>query len=225
MRRRSGLTGERVRAGDRGGTGGEECEGARCDGQAQPDRLSGSDRGSATVWSLGAIAVLCVVFGAVLALGQAVVVRHRAAGGADLAALAAADHWAEGGTAACARAERLAAAQGVRLVRCAIVGDTSEVTAAAGRGPFTAEVRARAGPAAPVPPGVSDGSAVPGVPDGSLGGPTGATDGSLVGSPGATGGPAGAAGGSLGGPAGFPDGSLAVLPGVRGDSGAVPDRS
>ncbi|GAB1336941.1 hypothetical protein ACE1SV_35310 [Streptomyces sp. E-15] len=120
-----------------------------------PDRTAdrgsgrGSDRGSATVWSLGAIALLCAVFGAVLVLGQAVAVRHRAAGGADLAALAAADHWAEGGTAACARAERLAAVQGVRLVRCAIVGDTAEVTAAAGRGPFTAEVGARAGPAAP----------------------------------------------------------------------------
>ncbi|MET9448029.1 Rv3654c family TadE-like protein [Streptomyces cinerochromogenes] len=128
------------------------------------------DRGSATVWSLGLIAVLCVVFGAVLALGQAVVVRHRAAGGADLAALAAADHWAEGGTAACARAGRLAAAQGVRLVRCAIEGDTSDVTAAAGRGPFAAEVRARAGPAGPVPPDGPDGTgfvppaAVPAVP-------------------------------------------------------------
>ncbi|MEU6589370.1 Rv3654c family TadE-like protein [Streptomyces sp. NPDC046881] len=122
-----------------------------------------SDRGSATVWSLGAIAVLCVVFGAVLALGQAVVERHRAAGGADLAALAAADHWAEGGTAACARAERLVAAQEVRLVRCAIVGDTSEVTATAGRGPFTAEVRARAGPPgppAPLPPSAPGGPRV-----------------------------------------------------------------
>ncbi|MFJ9869500.1 Rv3654c family TadE-like protein [Streptomyces sp. NPDC101165] len=94
-----------------------------------------------------------MVFGAVLALGQAVVVRHRAAGGADLAALAAADHWAEGGAEACARAERVAAAQGARLVRCAIVGETSDVTAASGRGPFAAEVRARAGPAGPVPPG------------------------------------------------------------------------
>ncbi|MFH9403002.1 Rv3654c family TadE-like protein [Streptomyces sp. NPDC017638] len=119
-------------------------------------RRWGSDRGSATVGSLGAIAVLCAVFGAVLVLGQAVAVRHRAAGGADLAALAAADHWAEGGAAACARAERLAAAQGVRLVRCAIVGDTSDVTAAVGRGPFTAEVRARAGPPGPVPPGLAD---------------------------------------------------------------------
>lgn len=98
------------------------------------------------------MAVMCVVFGVVLALGQAVVARHRAAGGADLAALAAADHWAEGGTGACARAERVAREQGTRLVRCAVVGETSDVTASAGRGPFAAEVRSRAGPAGPVPP-------------------------------------------------------------------------
>ncbi|MGW4561385.1 Rv3654c family TadE-like protein [Streptomyces sp. NPDC004561] len=125
--------------------------------RVQPSAGKGpvSDQGSATVWSLGAITVLCVVFGAVLALGQAVVVRHRAAGGADLAALAAADHWAEGGAAACARAERVAAAQGVRLVRCAIEGETSDVTAASGKGPFAAEVRARAGPAGPPAPPLS----------------------------------------------------------------------
>nr|WP_107120629.1 Rv3654c family TadE-like protein [Streptomyces griseoruber] len=110
------------------------------------------DRGSATVWSLGAIAVLCVVFGVVLALGHAAVVRHRAAGGADLAALAAADHWTDGEERACARAGRVARAQGVRLVRCAVAGEISDVTAAAGRGPFTAEVRARAGPPGPVSP-------------------------------------------------------------------------
>jgi secretion/DNA translocation related TadE-like protein len=123
-----------------------------------------SDRGSATVWSVGAIAVLCVVFGVVLAMGQAVVIRHRAAGGADLAALAAADHWTDGGTAACARADRVARAQGARLVRCAIVGETSDVTAAAGQGPFAAEVRARAGPAGPPDPSVPPappGSAAP----------------------------------------------------------------
>ncbi len=110
-----------------------------------------SDQGSATVWSVGAIAVLCVVFGAVLALGQAVVVRHRAAGGADLAALAAADHWADGPAVACARAEAVARDQGARIVRCVMVGEISDVTAASGRGPFTAETRARAGPAGPVP--------------------------------------------------------------------------
>ncbi|MFI5570432.1 Rv3654c family TadE-like protein [Streptomyces sp. NPDC051740] len=111
-----------------------------------------SDQGSATVWSVGAIAVLCVVFGVVLALGHAVVVRHRAAGGADLAALAAADHWTRGGTAACARADRVARAQGTRLVRCVITGEVSDVSVASGRGPFAAEIRARAGPAGPAEP-------------------------------------------------------------------------
>ncbi|MFF0014524.1 Rv3654c family TadE-like protein [Streptomyces sp. NPDC005374] len=121
------------------------------------------------------MAMLCVVFGGVLALGQAVVVRHRAAGGADLAALAAADHWSDGPGAACVRAEGVARAQGVRLVRCAVVGEISDVTAASGRGPFTAEMRARAGPAGPVPSGVPlppgpdgatypDDPAVPGAP-------------------------------------------------------------
>ncbi|MGW0821888.1 Rv3654c family TadE-like protein [Streptomyces sp. NPDC002845] len=121
-----------------------------------------SDRGSATVWAVGAIAVLCVVFGSVLAVGQAIAIRHRAAGAADLAALAAADHWARGGDAACATADRVARAQGGRLVRCAVEGEISDVTAASGAGPLTSEVRARAGP--------------PGPPDGSLGsaGPVGA---------------------------------------------------
>ncbi|MFD7062443.1 Rv3654c family TadE-like protein [Streptomyces sp. NPDC059906] len=121
--------------------------------------MSASDQGSATVWSVAAVAVLCFVFGIVLALGQAVVARHRAAGGADLAALAAADDWAQGAAAACERAGRVARAQEVRLVRCVLTGQISDVTAASGRGPFTAEVRARAGPApletpapAPLPP-------------------------------------------------------------------------
>lgn len=103
--------------------------------------------------------MLCVVFGAVLALGHAVTVRHRAAGGADLAALAAADHWAQGGEAACALARRVASAQEVRLVRCAVEGEIADVTAASGSGPFTAEIPSRAGPAslpaltfAPPPP-------------------------------------------------------------------------
>ncbi|MET8696566.1 Rv3654c family TadE-like protein [Streptomyces bauhiniae] len=127
------------------------------------------DRGSATVWSLGVIALLCVVFGAVLGLGHAVVVRHRAAGAADLAALAAADHWAEGAEAACDAGRRVASAQGARLVRCAIVGETSDVSAGSGHGPFAAEVRARAGPPeptvtgtrAPASPGPSPATRVP----------------------------------------------------------------
>ncbi|MEW1562212.1 Rv3654c family TadE-like protein [Streptomyces sp. NPDC093509] len=105
-----------------------------------------SDQGSATVWAVGAMAALCAVFFVVLAMGHAAVTRHRAAGAADLAALAAADHWSDGGTVACARAGRVARAQNARLVRCAVQGEISDVTAASEDGLFTSEARARAGP-------------------------------------------------------------------------------
>ncbi|MDT0568907.1 flp pilus-assembly TadE/G-like family protein [Streptomyces sp. DSM 3412] len=95
------------------------------------------------------MAVLCAVFGAVLAFGQAVVIRHEAQAAADLAALAAADHWMRGAEGACATAERVAKAQGSRLVRCEVEGEISDVTAASGTGPLTAESRARAGPPGP----------------------------------------------------------------------------
>lgn len=148
---------------------------ARPDGSAGPGRAVRSDRGSATVWSVGVIALLCVVFGVVLAMGQVVLVRHRAAGAADLAALAAADHWVDGATAACAEADRVARAQHARLVRCAIGGEISDVTAASGREPFAAEVRSRAGPAGPVQsagPAESTGPAQQVEPAGPAPGPT-----------------------------------------------------
>jgi secretion/DNA translocation related TadE-like protein len=103
------------------------------------------------VWVVGAVAVLCAVFGAVLTMGQAVVIRHQAAGAADLAALAAADHWMKGADGACATAARVARAQDSRLVRCEVEGEISDVTAASGTGLLTAEIRARAGPPGPAP--------------------------------------------------------------------------
>ncbi|MFD0064160.1 Rv3654c family TadE-like protein [Streptomyces sp. NPDC056637] len=125
-------------------------------------RRESEDRGSATVWAVMAMAALGLVFGCVLTMGQAVVVRHRAGGAADLAALAAADHWMEGRKEACAHAARVAAAQGTRLVRCAVYGEVSDVTAAAGSAPLTTEARARAGPAGPVSPEVPTDPAGPG---------------------------------------------------------------
>ncbi|MGH4033174.1 Rv3654c family TadE-like protein [Actinomycetota bacterium Odt1-20B] len=116
------------------------------------------DRGAATVWVVVVMAALCVVCGAGLALGQVVVARHRAGGAADLAALAAADHWMEGRAGACARARQVAAAQGTRVVRCAVVGEVSDVEAAAEFGPFVARVRARAGPAGAVGDGGAGGA-------------------------------------------------------------------
>ncbi|MFB9605874.1 Rv3654c family TadE-like protein [Streptomyces roseofulvus] len=107
------------------------------------------------MWTALAACALCAVFGAVLALGQVVSVRHRAGGAADLAALAAADRALWGEEVACAAAVRVAAAQGAELVRCGVTGAEAEVTARVVRGPWAPTVRARAGPAsaAPPPPG------------------------------------------------------------------------
>ncbi|MFE6851708.1 Rv3654c family TadE-like protein [Streptomyces sp. NPDC057674] len=137
--------------------------------------VRGRDRGAATVWAAFAACALCVVFGAVLALGQAVAARHRAGGAADLAALAAADRALWGEAEACAAATRVAAAQGAELVGCAVRGELAEVTARVVRGPYRPEVRSRAGPQEP-PPAASQASPVPPVPpvqSGAASGPRG----------------------------------------------------
>ncbi|MFI9211137.1 Rv3654c family TadE-like protein [Streptomyces sp. NPDC053253] len=105
------------------------------------------------MWAAFAACALCVVFGAVLALGQAVAARHRAGGAADLAALAAADRALWGEAEACGAASRVAAAQGAELLRCVVLGELAEVTARVGRGPYRPEVSSRAGPPGP-PAGV-----------------------------------------------------------------------
>lgn len=98
------------------------------------------------MWVALSAVVLCGVFGTVLVLGQAVAARHRAGGVADLAVLAAADHALEGENRACARARRVALAQGAAVVRCAVRGEIADLDAEAHWGPFTTRVRARAGP-------------------------------------------------------------------------------
>lgn len=128
--------------------------------RAGPAPEPGRDRGSATVWTAVLAAGLCVVFAAVLAMGQAVLARHRAGGAADLAALAAADLAPRGPKAACRAAARVAAAQAVRLVRCTVSGEVADVTTGADWGPYTSTVRSRAGPGAA--PGAPDGDATPG---------------------------------------------------------------
>ena len=111
------------------------------------------DRGVATVWAAGAIAVLMsmAVFG--LHLGQAVVVRHQAESAADLAALAGAGMVVAGEQYACAQARRVTDRMRVQLVSCRTRGWDVLVDVAArpsgwlgGLGAATG--RARAGPAA-----------------------------------------------------------------------------
>ncbi|MFB6814651.1 Rv3654c family TadE-like protein [Streptomyces sp. NPDC056347] len=104
-------------------------------------------------------ATLCAVFAVVLALGQMVVVRHRAGGAADLAALAAADRSLRGPEEACAAAGKVAAAQGAAVVRCTVSGEIADVTARVALGPYAPEVRSRAGPPAAAP--VARGAAPP----------------------------------------------------------------
>ncbi|MET8677298.1 Rv3654c family TadE-like protein [Streptomyces sp. NPDC004647] len=123
-----------------------------------------ADRGSATVWTAVLATALCAVFTAVLGIGQAVVVRHRAGGAADLAALAAADHALEGQPAACATARRVAAAQNARVVRCAVTGEIADLTAEARAGLFTSRVRSRAGSAAVAPVSTPPGPRAPPTP-------------------------------------------------------------
>ncbi|MEV1052443.1 Rv3654c family TadE-like protein [Streptomyces sp. NPDC049887] len=106
------------------------------------------ERGSATVWVAMAACAMCAVFAVVLAMGQAVVARHRAGAAADLAALAAADRALEGTGPACAWAAHVARAQGAVVVRCAVAGEIADVTAGAALGPYRPEVRSRAGPPA-----------------------------------------------------------------------------
>nr|WP_313904675.1 Rv3654c family TadE-like protein [Streptomyces sp. SLBN-118] len=100
-----------------------------------------------------ATTALCAVFAVVLAMGQAVVARHRAGSAADLAALAAADHALRGTATACAMATEVARAQGAAVVRCAVRGEIADVTAQARFGPYGPAVRSRAGP--PGPPALS----------------------------------------------------------------------
>ncbi|GAA2063201.1 hypothetical protein GCM10009801_06900 [Streptomyces albiaxialis] len=99
-----------------------------------------------TVWAALSAVALCGVFGTVLGLGQAVAVRHRAGGAADLAVLAAADHALEGEGRACARARRVAEAQEARVVRCAVRGEVADLVAEVSWGPYGPRVRSRAGP-------------------------------------------------------------------------------
>lgn len=76
------------------------------------------DGGSATVWTAGAIAVLCLLAVAVLTYGDIVRTRHHAMAAADLAALAGAAYAPYGRQAACDRARWVATGMRVGMTSC-----------------------------------------------------------------------------------------------------------
>ena len=106
-----------------------------------------ADRGAATVWVVGGIAVVMVVVTGVLLLGAAVVARHRVEGAADLGALAAAGTAVDGERRACAEARWVVERMGAVLRSCRLSGWDALVEADVTFGLFgSAAARARAGP-------------------------------------------------------------------------------
>jgi secretion/DNA translocation related TadE-like protein len=95
------------------------------------------------IWSVATMA---------MAVGGARAARHRAYAAADLAALAAASHFAEGAGSACELAARIARGSGGRLRQCVFHGRISDVVVVSeiqgipALGRLTATARARAGP-------------------------------------------------------------------------------
>jgi len=111
------------------------------------------DRGSGTIYVLAMTAVVVLLTLAGLALGQAVVARHRAAAAADLSAISAASRVLNGPISACKAAALVARSQGARLITCRIDGEVAEVTVQVVSGllsaHYPATAVARAGPADP----------------------------------------------------------------------------
>lgn len=112
---------------------------------------SESDRGVATVWAAGAVAVLMsmAVFG--LHLSTAMVARHHVESAADLAALAGAGMVVAGERYACAQARQVTDRMRVQLLSCRTQGWDVLVEAATRPAGWLGELgvatgRARAGP-------------------------------------------------------------------------------
>lgn len=80
-------------------------------------------RGSGTLLVAAVIVVLVALTGALGLVGRYLAAAHAARGAADLAALSAAAQRARG-EAACPAADRIAAANGVRLTGCRVTGDS-----------------------------------------------------------------------------------------------------
>lgn len=113
------------------------------------DERSG-ERGSATLWTVGGIAVIGAVLVGMLWFAAAVTARHRAEAAADLAALAAASTAVAGEQLACDEARWVTDQMGVALVSCRLSGWDAMVVVAAEpsgvQGEFgPAVARARAG--------------------------------------------------------------------------------
>ncbi|WP_371750637.1 Rv3654c family TadE-like protein [Mycobacteroides sp. LB1] len=110
-----------------------------------------ADNGSATIVAVALMAVLLVVTAGGVAVGSAVVARHRAQAVADLSALAGAQRALYGAAPACAEVTAIARRMGATVSRCVVedldVVVTVDFPVALGRfGTGPARAAARAGP-------------------------------------------------------------------------------
>ena len=114
-------------------------------------RIDERDCGLATVWAAAGMALVVALTTVGVNLAAAIGSRHRAEAAADLAALAAASHAADGDMAACAHGARVTERMSARLVSCRLSGSEARVEVEV-RSPLTlgglgvAHGRARAGP-------------------------------------------------------------------------------
>ncbi|WP_235463008.1 Rv3654c family TadE-like protein [Frankia sp. BMG5.23] len=113
--------------------------------------VAAPDAGSATVWLLAVLFALLSLVSVAFTVTVISAVRQRAAGAADLAALAAAAMPPADQRTVCARADEVSAANGARLAACRVDGNAVEVTVLARLpavlGPLPElSARARAGP-------------------------------------------------------------------------------
>lgn len=114
--------------------------------------MRGRERGAGSVLIIGIVLAVTIALMVAAVLSSGVSARRRAAVAADLAAVAAAGRLAEGSEAACATAEKIAAANGGAVRHCVVHGLDVEVQVRVGvTGPGAAwlpdqDRRARAGP-------------------------------------------------------------------------------
>ena len=111
-----------------------------------------TERGSASVLMLATVVLVLVAGALATDVALAVDARHHAAVAADAAALAAGSRATAGTAVACALADRIARADGVRLRACTLDGPVASVTVeTASRFPWLGQggavrLNARAGP-------------------------------------------------------------------------------
>jgi secretion/DNA translocation related TadE-like protein len=107
------------------------------------------ERGSATIWMLGAILAVCAICSLWITVAQAGLARQHAEVAADLAALAGAQAADSGDVSPCVAAAETAARNGGSLASCLLEGESSVSVTVEVISPMKARASARAG-------GVSD---------------------------------------------------------------------